>query len=175
MAIAPSVVHPLLYYCQTRRGLFFQNYLPAPTAERRKLNINLNLNETIERINLSGKMMIDGGKLYSCYRGGKSLILVDIYVIKENGLNLEEERMMGIRQDCQNLVGYSIGSQQIAYITLTNQLWVSLTYNKVEEVMANEKRSDFNTNTKLLQKIGNEKVISLNYLKTDKQYLFLTT
>lgn len=31
IAIAVSIADPLLYYCQTRQGLLFQQFLPAPT------------------------------------------------------------------------------------------------------------------------------------------------
>ena len=44
VALAVSMADPLLYYGHTKQGLFFQQFLPAPTFERKKVNIKLNLN-----------------------------------------------------------------------------------------------------------------------------------
>jgi hypothetical protein len=44
VAIAVSVIDPLLYYCMTKEGLIFQKWLPAPTTDRRLMNLKLNAN-----------------------------------------------------------------------------------------------------------------------------------
>jgi hypothetical protein len=88
IAISVSISEPLLYYCQTRQGLMFQKWLPAPTADRRQYNTKLNTNETIQRINSLGSVLIEADRIYSSYRGGEKLIYADVYSWKNGKLSI---------------------------------------------------------------------------------------
>ena len=147
VAIAVSVVDSLLYYCMTREGLVYQKWLPAPMADRRLMSMKLNMNDTIQKINTTGSVILLQDRIYSAYRAGKNILCIDIYSLTNSELKLEEERVALIREECTlKHVSYSVKTEEIVYFTATNKLEVSLTFNKVNESVAHENKSDVGTN-----------------------------
>lgn len=67
----------------------FQKWLPAPMADRRLMNMKLNMNETVQKINTTGSVVLLGDKVYSAYRGAKNVLFIDVHSLVNGQLQLE--------------------------------------------------------------------------------------
>jgi hypothetical protein len=102
--------------------------------------------------------------------------MVDIYSCSESVLKLEEERSAILKEDCQNILSYSEQTQEIAYLTTSNKVQVSSTFNKVGEAVSQENKSDIGSDIQSLIDLNNEKLVSMNFASAKQnQYLCLTS
>lgn len=68
IAIAISEADPLMYYCETREGVFCRKWLPAPSADQRKSAIRTSSSDFVQKCSTSGKLRLIGGKVYSAFK-----------------------------------------------------------------------------------------------------------